>query len=335
MIMGIAHALLDGKTGIELGAAAHNSFGLAGSINVAPGDDDPTVYRPSQIAMCGFYCEIDIEAEAHDLPVDDDSQDYVISSHVFEHLPDPMAALREMIRVIRDGGTLFMIVPLPGALDEDKGRPLATIKEWWDAQGVTVDTWEYATNPVPGGRRGHYFVYDAPTLGVLIEHYFGEVRQDSPRLTLIAREDVDTKAGNGFTLVYRVSKPQPAPESRTITREQFYGVDTLKNTDGSEADIPAGDLAADIAKGGDPILMRVSGESELFVPDLLSKEMSAEDTHAVFEATRDFPPAPQAAHPDDQAVFDAAPKNVRTPGKPKGGSKKWTLLGLLQVRVSP
>ena len=37
--------------------------------------------------MCGEYAVIDVQAEAHALPFEDSSQDYVISSHVFEHLP--------------------------------------------------------------------------------------------------------------------------------------------------------------------------------------------------------------------------------------------------------
>jgi ubiquinone/menaquinone biosynthesis C-methylase UbiE len=84
----------------------------------------------------------------------------VISSHVFEHLPNPIAALIEMVRVGRDGGYIFMIVPISGAHPEDTGRPLAKLEQWIRAldANVTVDTWDYEANPVPGGRRGHYFV---------------------------------------------------------------------------------------------------------------------------------------------------------------------------------
>lgn len=197
----MAHYLLDGLRGLELGAAAHNPFNLAGSINVAPVDDDEGTYRPAQIDMCGFYALIDVKAEAHDLPFGDDSQDYIISSHVFEHLPNPITALREWQRVIKDGGYVFMIVPLPDALPDDIGRPLATRDELiWTLNGITVDNWDYKAKPISGERRGHYFVYDAPTLAEHIAYFF-------PQWELVDREDKDSKVGNGFTLIYRIYKP--------------------------------------------------------------------------------------------------------------------------------
>lgn len=203
----LAHDLLDGLTGIEIGSASHNSFNLAGSINVGPASDpaDYEYYKQSQIEMCGAYDEIDVDAEAHALPFEDSSQDYVISSHVFEHLPDPIAAIKEWNRVVRDGGYVFMIVPQPGALPEDKGRPLATLNDLLTAQGLTVDTWDYEANPVPGGRRGHYFVYD---IDHLIGIFDGLKEMEEIHWSLVADENPDQKASNGFTLVYRVNKPQ-------------------------------------------------------------------------------------------------------------------------------
>jgi len=42
-----------------------------------------------------------------------DSVDFVIANHLVEHLEDPIGALREMVRVIRPGGILFMALPDP------------------------------------------------------------------------------------------------------------------------------------------------------------------------------------------------------------------------------
>lgn len=89
----LAHNLLDGLKGIELGASSHNSFSLPGSINVGIVDGSDTKY---QINMNGSYAEIDYEAEADDLPFEADSQEYIISSHVFEHLPNPLKALADI-----------------------------------------------------------------------------------------------------------------------------------------------------------------------------------------------------------------------------------------------
>ena len=41
----------------------------------------------------------------------DESQDFVIASHIIEHLANPLAMLVDIHRVLRDGGLLVLIVP--------------------------------------------------------------------------------------------------------------------------------------------------------------------------------------------------------------------------------
>lgn len=45
------------------------------------------------------------------LAVPDDSIDTIHASHLLEHLPDPIASLREWHRAIRIGGTIILMVP--------------------------------------------------------------------------------------------------------------------------------------------------------------------------------------------------------------------------------
>lgn len=47
------------------------------------------------------------------LPIAADSFDLVFSEYVFEHLPDPAAALTEIERVLRPGGSFVVLVPNP------------------------------------------------------------------------------------------------------------------------------------------------------------------------------------------------------------------------------
>lgn len=49
------------------------------------------------------------EADALDLPFADDSFDIVTSFHVVSVVPDPQQAVREMLRVVRPGGTIAII----------------------------------------------------------------------------------------------------------------------------------------------------------------------------------------------------------------------------------
>jgi SAM-dependent methyltransferase len=260
----LAHELLDGLQGLECGASSHNSFNLPGSRNVAPLDDFDFYARDngpsSQVGMCGAYVEIDIPAEAHDIPVEDNSQDYVISSHVFEHFPNPIQVLIEWRRIVRDGGYVFMIVPLRDALDSDKARPISTIEQInaaYDAD-VTVDTWnEVFPDESHVARRGHYFVYTPELIKQMVEAVDGDYWE------LVAEEPMDTKVGNGFTLVYKISKTAVDP----VYASEDPNVHVYKDaaTGGWVVSAPAEPAG-------------VAGEPELFVPDV---EASKADTEKV------------------------------------------------------
>ncbi|WP_171055309.1 MULTISPECIES: class I SAM-dependent methyltransferase [unclassified Nonomuraea] len=66
-----------------------------------------------------------VRGTALDMPFEDGVFDRVIAAEVLEHIPDDMAAMREIFRVLRPGGTAAVTVPsfLPEricwALDED------------------------------------------------------------------------------------------------------------------------------------------------------------------------------------------------------------------------
>lgn len=194
--MPLAHKYCIGQ-GIEFGAAAHNPFGLRGSINVAPADDFD-FYKYHQIKMCGQYAEIDIEAEAHDVPLPDESQDYIISSHVIEHIPNPIAAFLEWNRFLKPDGIIFMIVPKRDAHPPDKLRPISTLEEIIEAyeQNYTVDTFPDPTID----RRGHYFVYKVLLVMEIIAYCNLELGFN---WKTVRTEDSDSKVGNGFTVIAR------------------------------------------------------------------------------------------------------------------------------------
>lgn len=43
--------------------------------------------------------------------IEDDTFDFVFTSHLLEHLPDPRAAIREWLRVVKPGGHVCIIIP--------------------------------------------------------------------------------------------------------------------------------------------------------------------------------------------------------------------------------
>ncbi|HYW25777.1 MAG TPA: class I SAM-dependent methyltransferase [Terriglobales bacterium] len=57
----------------------------------------------------GWFCAA--RADALELPFADASFDHVIAAEVLEHIPDDRAAMREIARVLRPGGTAAVTVP--------------------------------------------------------------------------------------------------------------------------------------------------------------------------------------------------------------------------------
>jgi demethylmenaquinone methyltransferase/2-methoxy-6-polyprenyl-1,4-benzoquinol methylase len=57
-------------------------------------------------------------ADVRRLPFPNDRVDLVMSAHMLEHLPDPLEGLREMIRVLRPGGTLLLVTTRPSVPEE-------------------------------------------------------------------------------------------------------------------------------------------------------------------------------------------------------------------------
>ena len=85
--------------GLEIGAHTQPTSGLNPFYTDAVADFADTAGR------------VDFLSDATALPLPDDALDYLCSSHVLEHLPNPLAALFEWHRVLRPGGSFYLVVP--------------------------------------------------------------------------------------------------------------------------------------------------------------------------------------------------------------------------------
>ena len=177
----IAHQYLDGLKGVEIGASAHNPFGLD-TINVDYNDDIENEHKQQQMKLCGEVAKVDVVAQGDNLPFADKSFDFVISSHVIEHFYDPMKALLEWERVAKK--YIFIIVPHKERTF-DKDRELTTVGDL-QARHTELDKTVHEDK--------HWSVWTLENFTDLLE---------CMEFNIIYSNSVDDKVGNGFMVVIK------------------------------------------------------------------------------------------------------------------------------------
>jgi ubiquinone/menaquinone biosynthesis C-methylase UbiE len=64
------------------------------------------------------YGKIDYESDINNIPVPDESFDVILCTEVLEHVPEPIRALEEMVRIVKPGGRIFLTAPLGSGLHQ-------------------------------------------------------------------------------------------------------------------------------------------------------------------------------------------------------------------------
>ncbi len=67
----------------------------------------------------GGYAPIDFVSEADAIPVPDASFDVIICTEVLEHVPEPIAVVREFGRILAPGGRLILTAPLGSGVHQE------------------------------------------------------------------------------------------------------------------------------------------------------------------------------------------------------------------------
>ncbi len=177
---------LTGLRGIEIGASSHNRFYLD-AINVDRFGDGDTVYKREERRLVLHAVKVDVVAPGDELPFEDDSYDFVFSSHVIEHFPDPIKALYEWIRVARR----YVVVIAPHRNRTfDIDNPLTPVSELLQRHrsGFTSEV------------DRHWSVWTCESFIELC---------GAAGLRVIDRQDPDDKVGNGFTVVIDAAGSRP------------------------------------------------------------------------------------------------------------------------------
>lgn len=197
----MAHKYCQGR-GLEIGGSAHNPFGLD-TLNVDLSDSMDTVFKQQEIQICGQGLPVDIVAPGDDIPVPDESQDFVVSSHVLEHFPDPIGALVEWNRVVRPGGTIFMIVP-------HKERTFDREFDRTPLEHLINDYETHNKEPHPDASGGHDHVWITEDVVQMVEWMRDTLGMP---WEIIEVAEVDDKVGNGFTVVIRKLEQRAQPKA--------------------------------------------------------------------------------------------------------------------------
>jgi SAM-dependent methyltransferase len=174
---------LSGMKGIEIGASSHNRFYL-NALNVDRFGDGNTVYKREERRLVLHAVKVDVVAPGDELPFNDDSYDFVFSSHVIEHFPDPIRALFEWVRVARR----YVIVIAPHRNRTfDIENPLTPVAELVERHrsGFTSDM------------DRHWSVWTCESFIELC---------NATGLHVTDYQDPDDKVGNGFTVVIDAAK---------------------------------------------------------------------------------------------------------------------------------
>uniref|UniRef100_A0A914QWC2 Methyltransferase type 11 domain-containing protein n=1 Tax=Panagrolaimus davidi TaxID=227884 RepID=A0A914QWC2_9BILA len=178
----MAHYLLDNLQGIEIGGSLHNPFCL-NTINV-DFTNETTIYKQHENKLSnGSFLKVDVIASGDKLPFNNETYDFVISSHAIEHFYDPIKTIKEWLRVIKIGGYVFMIIPHK-ELTFDKAKNRTTLNELLERH----------KNPDPN------FVDNHVHHNVWITEDVIELCKNQ-NWKIVKVSDRDDKVGNGFIIV--------------------------------------------------------------------------------------------------------------------------------------
>ncbi|QIY79241.1 methyltransferase domain-containing protein [Chromobacterium violaceum] len=221
--MRLAQIYLKG-IGAELGRASHNHFSPQGCVNVAPSDgidfvhprdlDDFRHYSQEQAGYGMAPARVDHVADAAALPFGDASLDYIVTSHVLEHIPDVISAWQEWERVLKPGGINFMVVPKRDAEATDQTRAITQLDDLVAAYERRDTVLSFPELPW----RGHYHVF---TLQVLLAALNWYNQNEMGHWQLEALEETDGQIGNGHTLV--LSRQDGAPPALAAVLGDLVG----------------------------------------------------------------------------------------------------------------
>jgi SAM-dependent methyltransferase len=107
--------ILNDSVVLDIGAGSAPYRGLFNHCKYITQDAMPL--NPEQLRD-GGYSQIDIVSDINKINIDSSSVDVIICTEVLEHVPYPIEAVNEMIRILKPNGTLLLTAPLGSGLHQ-------------------------------------------------------------------------------------------------------------------------------------------------------------------------------------------------------------------------
>jgi predicted SAM-dependent methyltransferase len=132
-------------SGLEIGSL-HSRLDVDAEVRIVDFIDTETLkdnYKDDLNVNVEDIWPVDIVTNAWDLSkVKSNSVDFVMSSHVLEHLPNPAVAIEEWMRVVKPGGVVFFVVP-DMRHTFDKKRKLTSVETLLEKYKLKTDKVPY------------------------------------------------------------------------------------------------------------------------------------------------------------------------------------------------
>lgn len=123
-----ATALLPGSRVLDLGAGSCPYRSLFSHCEYRA--QDFAQLQGAQLRY-GGYGAIDYVCDASAVPVGDASFDAVLCTEMLEHVPDPIAVIREIARILKPGGKLILTAPLGSGIHQEPHHYFGGFTPYW------------------------------------------------------------------------------------------------------------------------------------------------------------------------------------------------------------